>query len=138
MCLSYPMLLHAVRAYASVEGVHATLAPTVRRLDTGFGMAFEIVTFDEAEAAVADTNTTWINYAERDAFRDVAGESVRVCYLCAARVVRNGGWLRSYWPTAVLSRHDIICCTEAHYMLPPANLVRVHIPWTENDYQASN
>ena len=75
--------------FAGAAASHAT--------DTHAGMLVEFVPFaGSLPAGLHKGDPSWLNYAERDAFRELG---------------------------------------EAHFELPPERTVRVHIPWTENDYQ---
>ena len=85
-------------AYIGAErAAHAT--------DTYAGMRFEYVAHGNGRVALPvglhlhhgqPAHPSWLNYAERDAYRQLG---------------------------------------EAHFLLPHKGAVRVHIPWTENDYQ---
>jgi hypothetical protein len=79
-----------------------------KRLDTGTGMAFEWSSFLPSPAYSTlirrahngeQAQDTWMNAAERDAFRSAV---------------------------------------DALYQSPPALTAKIHIPWTENDYQVRN
>lgn len=88
----------AMRSYLGGRASRAT--------DTLAGMLFEYESLAAAGSVSLPAalhlfrgraaDPSWLNYAERDAFRALG---------------------------------------EAHFLLPPARPIRVHIPWTENDYQ---
>jgi hypothetical protein len=82
-----------VRPYVSGAAGALLVGELTHTTNTHAGSLQEHVSF-APHAGAAGVDPSWLNYAERDAFRAMA---------------------------------------EAHFLLPPSQAVRIHIPWTEND-----